>query len=84
MKRWLWSLTVFLGLLVTTAATRPLPASKKPAAHPKGAQSSQVFYVCKMDQYTSTKPGKCPRCGMALIKVTAKPVPNASSTKPKM
>jgi hypothetical protein len=42
----------------------------------KGSKSAQVVYTCPMHpEVKSDKPGKCPRCGMTLVKKTAGPAP---------
>ena len=58
---------------VASAQTKP-PAKKKPSA-------SKVVYACPMHpDVTSTKPGRCPKCGMDLRRVdpTAQPSPAPS------
>src|SRR5690349_10184685 len=42
------------------------PAPTKPASSPKAPQA-ETKYFCPMDpEVTSSKPGSCPKCGMAL------------------
>ena len=43
----------------------------------------QTFYTCVMHpEIHSPKPGKCPKCGMALVKEKVKPVKKAIVKKP--
>ncbi|MFN3752547.1 multicopper oxidase domain-containing protein [Flavobacterium sp.] len=49
-----------------------------------GLQNVQTFYTCVMHpEIHSPKPGKCPKCGMALIKEKPKAVKPKATTKPK-
>jgi hypothetical protein len=51
-----------------TVATAPKAKPKATAAKP-GVTPAAAVYVCPMDaDVTSNKPGKCPKCGMALVK----------------
>ncbi len=43
--------------------TSKKPTSKKTAA--------KMMYECKMDGAKSAKPGKCPKCGMVMTKMTS-------------
>lgn len=46
-------------------------------------QAQQTFYTCVMHpEIHSPKPGKCPKCGMALVKEKAKPIKKAVVKKP--
>jgi CopA family copper-resistance protein len=46
--------------------------------------STQTFYTCVMHpEIHSSKPGKCPKCGMALVKEKTKTVEPKASAKPK-
>lgn len=46
-------------------------------------EAQQTFYTCVMHpEIHSPKPGKCPKCGMALIKEKAKPIKKAVVKKP--
>ena len=50
----------------------PAPSTAEPAA--------ATTYVCPMHpDVTSTKPGKCPKCGMTLVRKNAAPPPNKKS-----
>lgn len=50
-------------------ATVATPAAKaKSASKKKKAAKVKYIYVCPMGDYTGTKPGKCPNCGMDLVK----------------
>ena len=53
----------------------PIPASRS-ASDPSnpGAPESPTAYTCPMHpEVTSDSPGKCPKCGMALVPKPAKP-----------
>ena len=46
-------------------------------------QTQQTFYTCVMHpEIHSPKPGKCPKCGMTLIKEKAKPIKKVVVKKP--
>ena len=46
-------------------------------------ETQQTFYTCVMHpEIHSPKPGKCPKCGMALVKEKAKPIKKAVVKKP--
>ena len=46
--------------------------------------SQQTFYTCVMHpEIHSPKPGKCPKCGMALVKEKPKTVKSKATAKPK-
>lgn len=46
-------------------------------------EEQQTFYTCVMHpEIHSPKPGKCPKCGMALVKEKAKPIKKAVVKKP--
>jgi hypothetical protein len=67
----------------TVSAAKPTPVSKASVKKAKktkkvvAAKTATVaaVYVCPMGHYTGDKPGKCPICGMDLVKkeATAKP-----------
>ena len=46
---------------------------QKAAATQPTTQPAEGAYVCPMGCTTSDKVGKCPKCGMDLVKKTAKP-----------
>jgi len=54
----------------------PAPAAAaKPAAAPAAANPSATVYMCPMDKdVRKLEPGKCPRCGMALVTSVPDPV----------
>ncbi|MFA6433928.1 MAG: heavy metal-binding domain-containing protein [Elusimicrobiales bacterium] len=69
------------GVKVTITAKEPALAGKIKAAgcamgRPKAAKKSApvktmkktVKWVCPMGEYESDKPGKCPKCGMTLVR----------------
>lgn len=71
---------VVASLLAPIAAVAQTDATG--AAVPvKAKNTKKAKYVCPMDGYTSNKPGKCPKCGMDLVKQAAKSKPPQSSTK---
>ncbi len=46
-------------------------------------EAQQTFYTCVMHpEIHSPKPGKCPKCGMALVKEKAKPIKKTVVKKP--
>lgn len=52
------------------AVTTPAPPAKAKSAKAKKKKAAPEKYVwvCHMCNYTSTKPGKCPYCGMEMVK----------------
>lgn len=61
-----------------TVSATPAPKAKTKAAKKKKATVKYV-YVCPMGDFTGDKPGKCPNCGMDLVKTAvsdSKPVTN--------
>jgi len=60
----------------------PAPMKAKPTAD--SSKPTQNSYSCPMHpEVTSTKPGKCPKCGMDLVKMTPlSPKPTAIPGKP--
>jgi hypothetical protein len=49
------------SLLYAQTTPKPKPATK--------ASTTVVYYTCPMHtDYRSDKPGKCPKCGMTLVK----------------
>ncbi|HTI90521.1 MAG TPA: heavy metal-binding domain-containing protein [Puia sp.] len=56
-----------------TTSKAPLPDSSAMAKDSSMKQSAAV-YTCKMHpEVTSDKPGKCPKCGMDLVKKESMP-----------
>ncbi len=47
-------------------AVKAGPKGKKTAAPDKPGRTA--LYVCPMGHYSSSKPGKCPKCGMQLVR----------------
>jgi len=73
------SLGLALVLWIAVAAgcqrTAPAPAAPNPAAAPSTANPSATVYMCPMDKdIRKLEPGKCPRCGMALVTSAPDPV----------
>ncbi len=58
---------VALGGTMARAGDR----DNKPATQPTTQSAQKAKYVCPMGCVTADKPGKCPRCGMALVPVDA-------------
>lgn len=49
--------------------TKPQPAEPKATQTTRESKPSNAVYVCPMDKdVVSDKPGKCPKCGMELVK----------------
>ena len=66
MKKILILLIVATGTLTTFAQTG------KDSTHKGKAATAKVVYTCPMHpDVVSDKPGKCPKCGMTLVKKTA-------------
>jgi predicted RNA-binding Zn-ribbon protein involved in translation (DUF1610 family) len=61
-------------LLLVLCSTTMFAQNASKTKHKKARKTSAAtMYTCSMDpEVTSTKPGKCPKCGMDLVK--AKPV----------
>jgi Cu(I)/Ag(I) efflux system membrane fusion protein len=54
---------------VNTAGTTTKPDSSAAAKDTAARDQTAVLYTCKMHpEVTSDKPGKCPKCGMDLVK----------------
>jgi hypothetical protein len=70
-------------LLAVSASFGTFAQTTKPA--PKKETASQVKYTCPMHpEYVSDKPGKCPKCGMTLVKKTTKAAMDTTKSKKKM
>jgi len=66
------SLRLWLLMLCLLPVAFAPPTSR--AAQKSQAQKIEAAYVCPMDEdVRSAKPGKCPKCGMALEKASATP-----------
>jgi len=64
--------TVLISLILTLAAAQTPPPAAPPAAP---AQNAGDVYICPMDpDVRSSNPGKCARCGMALVAGLPDPV----------
>jgi Cu(I)/Ag(I) efflux system membrane fusion protein len=62
------AIILFIALTVTVTTFAQTSSSKA-----KQDSSMQVKYTCPMHpDYISNKPGKCPKCGMDLVKVKTK------------
>jgi CopA family copper-resistance protein len=66
-----------------TAAAQQMPGMKMPAQKKENnKQTEQVIYTCVMHpEVKMDKPGKCPKCGMTLVKKTVKNAPKKSIPK---
>lgn len=64
----------FITLIVTLSATTLFAQQQKPKTKTeKKADKVKIQYTCPMDtDVLSNKPGKCPKCGMTLVKKEAK------------
>jgi protein SCO1/2 len=80
-RRWtLFTLAIFTAALVIFGSTTPTHAVQRKAAPKRAAPKKAVQYVCPMHpEVTSTRRGRCPKCGMNLVvKNTA---PEATAAK---
>jgi len=67
----------------TVSAAKPTPVSKASVKKAKKTKkvvaaktpAEAAVYVCPMGHYTGNKPGKCPVCGMDLVKKEANAKP---------
>jgi rubrerythrin len=90
-----WADSTPPGTVQAQATARPTPPakrhiSKKSRKSRKSktkakAKATKVVWVCPMGDYVGTKPGKCPNCGMELVKEVVKadwtPSPSMDSGK---
>jgi hypothetical protein len=61
-------------VLAVTATFGTFAQTDKQKAPTKKETATQVQYTCPMHpEVVSDKPGKCPKCGMTLVKKTGKP-----------
>ena len=69
-------------LLATAASFGTFAQTSKPSTK---KETTQVKYTCPMHpDYVSNKPGKCPKCGMTLVKQTGKMKADTTKSKMKM
>ena len=73
---------VFLTVCVITAATSSFANQSSGAGSlAQRKQQQSISYSCPMHpDVKSRKPGKCPKCGMALRRVAASPIPKTAPT----
>jgi hypothetical protein len=64
---------MFCAVFLFSAGTSTVQAQSKPkTTTTKKAKVAKVEYTCTMHpEVISNKPGKCPKCGMTLVKKTA-------------
>ncbi len=66
--RYVMALLAAASLLGTLAGVSPAYAQAN-KHHPAKKTAAKMMYECKMDHTKSAKPGKCPKCGMAMTKM---------------
>ncbi|HCN84813.1 MAG TPA: hypothetical protein DIT07_14520 [Sphingobacteriaceae bacterium] len=70
------------ALFASNLQTKPAPNMAKPAA--TKTQKVTVQYTCTMHPEVITdKPGKCPKCGMTLVKKVDKKATTGKKMQPK-
>jgi CopA family copper-resistance protein len=78
--------TVFLMLMQVfwlTTAFAQHEGHNMPAQKPSNQQTKKVIYTCVMHpEVQMSKPGKCPKCGMTLVKKTIKTTAPTSQLQP--
>jgi cytochrome oxidase Cu insertion factor (SCO1/SenC/PrrC family) len=63
-----------IALLIIPIGAGVVPQTRRPNRKPS---VKKVVYACPMHpDFTSTKPGRCPRCGMELRQVSPSPTPS--------
>ncbi len=66
-------LVALCSLLFFAASAQDMSGMKMPAKKEAAAPTSKTIYTCPMDpEVRSDKPGKCPKCGMDLVKKKVK------------
>ena len=77
-----------LLMLLTACTIASFSQTQKPVKKKNDRSTSSVTYTCTMHpEIVSDKPGKCPKCGMKLVKVqpvtyTCRMHPEVQSDKP--
>lgn len=78
-----FSTTLWADETATPSMSQPTaqttPTHKKKAKKAEKKKKTKIAWVCPMGDYTGDKPGKCPNCGMDLVK-TEVPADGAPST----
>lgn len=65
--------TIIMAIAVLLAANTATFAQGKTTKAPKHKTTKTVKYTCEMHpDVVMSKPGKCPKCGMKLTKMTGK------------
>nr|WP_294921703.1 multicopper oxidase domain-containing protein [uncultured Flavobacterium sp.] len=71
---------IMLPVLIQAQDMKTMQMDKKPAKE----ESNPTTYTCPMHpDIHESKPGKCPKCGMTLVKAKAKTTQPKAGTKPK-
>ena len=66
-------LTALITGLYSLASAQDMPGMKMPAQKKETNSQTKVIYTCVMHpEIQMDKPGKCPKCGMTLVKKTIK------------
>jgi hypothetical protein len=69
MKKLTFMAVAMLFSVISLFAQTPAKPAKQDTTKTKKAAMEKVQYTCSMHtKVLSDKPGKCPKCGMALIK----------------
>jgi len=72
------ALKFFLLIIFVIFPLAVVPQTRRPAPKPA---AKKVVYSCPMHpDFTSSKPGRCPKCGMELRQVKPEPSPSPSPT----
>jgi hypothetical protein len=78
-------LALMIGIGVTYAQDKTKSSEKQSPATKMEMAKDSVYYTCSMHpEVKLDKPGKCPKCGMALVKKTIKMTETKSNNKEAM
>ena len=75
-------ITILVAAFGLVVFAQDAPA-KAPVAEKKAAPKVEKAYVCSMCDFAGDKPGKCPKCGMALKEVNKSDVYYSCACKTK-